>query len=142
MKPNEFLTLIEGYWKEKLTTDNRRIYRKALARFKPDDLSRISIALVESCVFFPKVSDVLRVARENLSIEEEPEERPRGCTKCQGTTWVPVTLKHPHTGITYDAVTSCDCTPREPPQPKAKPPKAKQRELLPVANVSIDEYPD
>ena len=36
MKPNEFLTLIEGYWKEKLTPENRRIYRKAVERFKPD----------------------------------------------------------------------------------------------------------
>ena len=138
MKPNEFLTLIEGYWKEKLTADNRRIYRKALARFKPDDLSRISVALVDSCAFFPKVSDVLRVAREGLMLGTEPEEKQRGCTKCDGTTWVPVTLTHPRTGRPYSAVTSCDCTPREPPAPKAKKPKAKQRELIPIAN----SYPD
>ena len=115
MKPNEFLALIEGYWKEKLAPDNRRIYRKAVARFKPDDLRRISDAVVESCVFFPKVRDILASA-EVLMIEEEPEEIPHGCPQCDGTTWVPVTLEDPLTGRSYDAVTSCACTPREPAQ--------------------------
>ena len=141
MKPNEFLTLIEGYWTEKLHPGNRRIYRKAMARFKPDDLRRISDAVVKSCTFFPKVRDILKVA-EDLQIEEELESLPRGCPDCDGTTWVPVTLKHPRTGQPYEAVVSCDCTPRKRAPAKAKPPKAKQRELVPVGKVVPFAYPD
>ena len=67
----------------------------------------------------------------------------RGCPVCDGTTWRPVTLEHPHTGRLYEAVTSCACTSREPPpkRPKAKRPRAKQRELVPLAEV-IADYPD
>ena len=142
MKPNEFLTLIEGYWKEKLTPDNRRIYRKALSRFNPDDLQRTADTLVESCIFFPKVRDVLRVAREGLVIGTEPEEKTHGCPDCANTTWVPATLKHPRTGQPYEAVKSCACTPREPAPAKAKQPRAKQRKLVRVAKVVPFMYPD
>ena len=142
MKPNEFLTLIEGYWKEKLTPDNRRIYRKALSRFNPDDLQRTADTLVESCIFFPKVRDVLRVAREGLVIGTVPEEKTHGCPECDGTSWVPVMLKHPRTGQPYAAVTSCSCTSREPPTEKAKRPKSKKREPTLVAKFATDVYPD
>ena len=140
MKPNEFLSLIEGYWKEALTSDNREIYRRAVSRFKPDDLRRISDAVVESCVFFPKVRDILAAA-EGLQIEEEPKAKPpHGCPDCDGTTWVSVTVKHPQTGQPYEAVKSCGCTLRQPPTPA--PPKAKQSELTPVAKFTADVYLD
>ena len=142
MKPNEFLTLIEGYWKEKLTPENRRIYRKAVERFKPDDLRRTADTLIESCIFFPKIHDVLRVAREGLLIGEGPGEKPRDCPKCQGTTWVSVMVKHHRTGRQYQAVTSCSCTSREPAPAKVKPPKAEQRELTSIAEIGVDTYPD
>ena len=67
--------------------------------------------------------------------------KPRGCPDCNWTTWIPITLKHPRTGQPYEAVTSCACTSREPAPAKAKQPKAKQRELMPIAKVSPD-YPD
>ena len=140
MTPNRFISTIESYWKEKLSPDNVRIYHQAVARFKPDHLRQISEALVEFCVFFPKVRDILKLS-ESLMIDENLEATNRGCPLCDGTTWVPVTLKHPHTGRPYEAVTSCACTSRKPPPAKAKRPKSKQRELIPVAKIAAD-YPD
>ena len=114
MKPNEFLTHIESYWKEKLTPDNRRIYRDEISGFKPDDLQRIALTVVRSCVFFPKVRDILKVAREDLKIEEEPEVKKTDCPICSGTKWRYVECTDPLTGRPYDAVTTCACIAREP----------------------------
>ena len=141
MTPNRFISTIESYWKEKLSPDNVRIYHQAVARFKPDHLRQIAEDVVEFCVFFPKVRDILKLS-ERLMIDENLEATNRGCKLCDGTCWVSVTLKHPRTGRPYEAVTSCSCTSRKPPPAKAKRPKSKKRGPTLVAKFATDVYPD
>ena len=98
---------------------------------------RIVEDLQADSIYCPRPAEIRRVA---ISIQTSAK-KTTGCPECDWTTWVPATLKHSETGRLYEAVTSCACTSREQAPAKAKQPKAKQRELMPIAKVAAD-YPD
>ena len=117
-------------------------YVRALDDVPIADLKEALLNTLRSVAYWPTpghIRDKLDELRSKREYYQEPKAKPpHGCPDCGGTTWVSVTLKHPRTGQPYEAVTSCVCTPREPPPAKAKPPKAKQRDLVPIAAA----YPD
>ena len=123
-----------------------KTYERALDDVPIADLKVALLDTLRSVAYWPTPGHIrgkLDDLRSKREYYEEPKAKPpHGCPDCDGTTWVPVTLKHPRTGQPYEAVTSCACTSREPAPAKAKRPKAKQLDLKPVLEFSADAYPD
>ena len=112
-------------------------YVRALEDVPIADLKVALLDTLRSVEYWPTPGHI-RAKLDNPRKYEEPEDKPsRGCPDCDGTTWVPATLKHPETGRPYEAVTSCACTSRE-----SAPAKAKQSGLIPVAGFAAEAYPD
>ena len=117
-------------------------YVHALKDVPIADLKVALLDTLRSVEYWPTPGHI-RAKLDNPREYGRDEDKPaRGCPDCDGTCWVPVTLKHPRTGRPYEAVTSCSCTSREPPTEKAKRPKSKKREPTLVAKFATDVYPD
>ena len=116
-----------------------KTYERALEDVPIADLKVALLDTLRSVAYWPTPGHIRGKLDNPRAYCEEPEDKPANdCPDCNGTTWVPVTLKHPRTGRLYEAVTPCACTSREPAPARAKQPKAKQRELTPVAKVAAD----
>ena len=115
-------------------------YVRALEDVPVADLKVALLDTLRSVEYFPTPGHIRAKLDNPREYGRDVDKPALGCPDCDGTTWRPVTLKHPRTGKPYQAVTSCDCTSRKPPirEPTKK---RRQGNLEPFAQ-TVANYPD
>ena len=147
MTSDEFVLALENLWGKTLTPEQRAAYTRKLGRFPPDQRFQILDRTLETCKYFPKIADIFQVATGDLLIKPAAKKKQsRGCTKCEGTTWIHVILAHPlGKGETHEAVKPCECTPRKIKFPELDglyaPQEGSQEPMKPTAEMIEEEVP-
>ena len=121
MTAEQLVKQLEEHWDMELKFVQRLAYLRKLRRFSDDELGQIFERLIiEEYTFLPRISQIYKIAFEDLQIANEPEKslfnrsswKSQGCAECNYSTWLVVTCHQPTTGEPYDAVEPCACTPR------------------------------
>ena len=125
-------------------------YVRALDDVPYEELQAVLLETLRSESYWPTPGHI-RAKLDEIRSQRDDYEEPKAltsdsmteddssCPDCKDTTWRYVTCKHPLTGQSYQAVTSCDCTSRQ--SPSTAPAKAKLIEPLPFTQ-TVANYPD
>ena len=120
MTAEQLVKQLEEHWDKELKNVQRQAYLRKLRRFSDDELGKIFEILIEEYTYLPRISQIYKIALEDLQISNQPEKTlfnraswlSQGCAECNYSTWLVVTCHQPVTGEPYDAVEPCACTPR------------------------------
>ena len=107
----KFLALAAEIHRREVTPLIVKTYEHALGDVPPKTLGPALLETLRFVTFWPTPGHI-REKLEDLENQKPPRSSPKGCEDCRYTTWKFVTLTHPVTGKTSEAVTTCACIPR------------------------------
>lgn len=113
MTIDEILLFLEDAYTKELTAKQREIYQQRLRRFNAEELETLYGKVLESCRYFPKVSDFFSCAEEAGFLSHSKKKRvspASDCVLCKGTGWEYVTSYRSDNGEPYNSVRHCVCT--------------------------------
>ena len=124
MTPDRFIATLKAYYGKELDGQVEEIYQSKLLRFSDVNLKDIHEKVLETCKFFPKVSDIYSAASDlGINISKSKKQAAQSdCQECKGTGCRQTQSFHAETGEPYDSVRRCECTGLPHPEPSGKGP--------------------
>ena len=89
MTAEQLVRQLEEHWDKELKYSQRQAYLRKLRRFSGDELGQILERLIEECTFLPKISQIYKVAFEDLQIDSRTASSKSVCGTCFGSGVIP-----------------------------------------------------